>query len=149
MDATAFVPIRLMLQVPLNPGPELENFGYDIAETFDTGLLRYGNGNPSSPDYDSLADFCVNGDDIEIRLPWLLLNFSNPSEMMVHDDYYLHYGVEEMSIEGIYVGAASEKSVRKDVQMAGEVSPPSMNGCGRGIMHCSGSGRSPEPPDRD
>ena len=118
VDATAFVPIRLMLQVPLNPGPELENFGYDIAETFDTGLLRYGNGNPSSPDYDSLADFCVNGDDIEIRLPWLLLNFSNPSEMMVHDDYYLHYGVEEMSIEGIYVGAASEKSVRKDVQMA-------------------------------
>ena len=60
----------------------------------------------------------MNGDDIEIRLPWLLLNFSNPSEMMVHDDYYLHYGVEEMSIEGIYVGAASEKSVRKDVQMA-------------------------------
>ena len=51
----------------------------------------------------------MNGDDIEIRLPWLLLNFSNPSEMMVHDDYYLHYGVEEMPIEGIYVGAASEK----------------------------------------
>lgn len=115
VDTTAFVPIRLMLQVPQNPGTELENVGFDIAETFDTGLLRYGNGNPSSPEFDSLADFCVNGDDIEIRLPWLLLNFSNPSEMMVHDDYYLHYGVEELSVEGIYVGAASGSGAQKDV----------------------------------
>ena len=43
---------------------------------------------------------------MEIRIPWQLLNFSNPSEMMVHDDYYECYGVENLQIEELYVGAA-------------------------------------------
>lgn len=41
---------------------------------------------------------------MEIRLPWQLLNFSNPSEMMVHDDYYEHYGIENLHIDEMYAG---------------------------------------------
>ena len=53
-----------------------------------------------------MADFIFAGDDIEIRLPWQLLNFANPSEMKIHDDYYLHYGVEYIEIDEMYIGVS-------------------------------------------
>ena len=43
---------------------------------------------------------------MELKLPWQLLNFANPSEMMIHDDYYEHYGVEYIQIDEMYVGVA-------------------------------------------
>lgn len=60
-----------------------------------------------------MADFCYAESGVEIRLPWQLLNFSNPSEMMIHDDYYEHYGVEYIHIDEMYVGFATEKARRK------------------------------------
>ncbi|MCD8025786.1 MAG: hypothetical protein LUF33_02345 [Clostridiales bacterium] len=82
----------------------------DVAETYETGILEYGNANPESDDYTSLADFIFNGDYIEIKLPWQLLNFSNPSEMMIHDDYYECYGVENIQIDEMYIGIGSEET---------------------------------------
>ncbi len=75
-----------------------------IGEIFETGLLRYGNANSDSDDFDSLADYCFTDNGVEIRLPWQLLNFSNPSEMMIHDDYYEHYGIENLHIDEMWVG---------------------------------------------
>lgn len=72
---------------------------------FPTGELTAGNGNPNSADFNSLTDFCIEGDTVEIRLPWLLLNFSDPSTMQIHDDYYEHYGVEDLGIDEMYVSA--------------------------------------------
>lgn len=43
-----------------------------------------------------------------MRIPWQLLNFSDPSTMRVHEDYYEHYGVEDMSIDSISLGFAIE-----------------------------------------
>lgn len=65
---------------------------------FPTGELMYGNANPDHEDFNSLADFIVEGDHIELRIPWTMFNFSDPSQMRIHDDYYKHYGVEEMKI---------------------------------------------------
>jgi len=71
---------------------------------FDTGALLHGNANPDAEDFNSLADFMFGGDCVELRLPWQLLNFSNPSEMMVHGDYYANYGVENLHVDKIYAG---------------------------------------------
>ena len=57
----------------------------------------------SSKNYDSLADFNINGDDIEIRIPWQLLNIMDPSSKMNMDDLYIN-GIQPKSMDGIYVG---------------------------------------------
>ena len=102
-DTPVFKPILLMLQTA---NPLLTGNWSATAETYETGLLTYGNANPQSPDFNSLADFIFCQDGVEIRIPWQMLNFANPSEMMIHDDYYEHYGVEYLSIDQMYVGVS-------------------------------------------
>lgn len=95
------------IYLPLTLRDLLPEAGVDPKPTgtkYETGLLRHGNANPDAADFDSLADFMFGEDAVEIRLPWQLLNFSNPSEMMIHDDYYEHYGIEDLHIDEIYAG---------------------------------------------
>jgi hypothetical protein len=84
---------------------KIDSTKYTIVETINTGKLQYGNANPESINFNSLADFYVNNDYIEIRLPWQILNFSDPSKMQIHDDYYDgNYGVKSINIKEIFVG---------------------------------------------
>ena len=102
-DTPEFQYIDLMLQTAT---PLITGQWEASAEVYETGALRYGNANPTSDDFDSLADYMFTDNGVEIRIPWQLLNFSNPSEMMIHDDYYEHYGVENLPIEEMFVGLA-------------------------------------------
>lgn len=106
-DTPEFVNIYMALQVALED-PELRE---DVTgwkpQRFETGKLTMGNGNPDSPDYNSVSDFIMNGKELELRLPWGLLNFSDPSAMQIHDDYYDHYGIENMGIGEIHAGAGA------------------------------------------
>jgi len=86
-----------------------ENGGIREAVFENVGILRYGNSNPDSEDYDSLADFIILGNNIEIRIPWALLNFSDPSKMMIHDDYYKNYGIKFMNIKKLYAALTIKK----------------------------------------
>lgn len=86
---------------------------YGGAMLFETGKLKYGNANPDSPDFDSLADFIAEGDCIELRIPWQLLNFSDPSRMEIHDDYYRNYGVDYINIDSLNVGVSDGKAERR------------------------------------
>ena len=114
-DTPVFKKIDLVLQfLPEGGGRGLkENY-----ETYETGNLRCGNADPDADDFDSLADYMFTADGVEIRIPWQLLNFSNPSEMMIHDDYYEHYGVENLHIDEMYVGLSWGEGTEDRIPMA-------------------------------
>lgn len=114
VDTPVFKKIHLMLQTAT---PLLTGDWGATAETYETGKLTYGTANPEDPDFNSLADFIFSGDYVELKLPWQLLNFANPSEMMIHDDYYEHYGVEYIQIDEMYVGLTDEDSAHARIPM--------------------------------
>lgn len=114
-DTPVFKEIRLMLQTAT---PLLTKNWQATAETYETGLLTYGNANPEAPDFNSLADFIFTENAVELKIPWQMLNFSNPSEMMIHDDYYEHYGVENLPVETMYVGIADGGHTETRIPMA-------------------------------
>ena len=90
-------------------------------KSWETGTLTHGIGNPASPYFNSLADFCFGENLVEIRLPWTMLNFYDPSTMQVHDDYFENFGVKGLSVREIHIGIASEDVVAP-------MSPISMRG---------------------
>ncbi len=79
--------------VPLLMETNRERFGRDgtryPAQQVDRGTLRYGSLDPDAPGFDTRADVAVGVADgvIELRLPWSLLNVSDPSSRTVlwHD----------------------------------------------------------------
>ncbi len=75
-------------------------------DSYETGRLHYGNGNPQSDSYDSLSDFYINDHQIEIQIPWALLNISDPSSKMQLGDFYAFDGFESIPIKNLDIGAA-------------------------------------------
>lgn len=75
-----------------------------------TGNLIYGTSNRKSSDYNSLADFYMSDRYIELRIPYGMLNFSDPSRMMIHDDYYKNLGVDFIGTDGLKIGIGNENS---------------------------------------
>lgn len=75
-------------------------------EKYETGLLRRGNGNPESAEYDSLADYEVNEKDgvVELRIPWLMLNVTDPSRLEVWSDLYGSEDMTKQNIVGLKTG---------------------------------------------
>lgn len=110
-DSPKFVNIDMILKAEVFSDEE----GTEVrSEVFETGILEYGNANPKSKYFNSLADFIVSGDYVEIKLPWQLLNFADPSRMTVHDDYYDdNYGIEYITIEEMYIGLSDGSGDRR------------------------------------
>jgi hypothetical protein len=73
----------------------------------DSGLLRYGNADPSAQDYDSLADMCYGDDFIELRLAWGLLSFRDPSSKEVEGDFWGQKELYGINVDEIYIGIMS------------------------------------------
>lgn len=72
--------------------------------SYETGLLKYGNSNPTSPDYKSLSDFMFKDGKLEIRIPWQLLNVTDPSSKMIMDDFYQMRGIVSTSVSDFNLG---------------------------------------------
>ena len=109
----------------------MTDFQYDLTDAMArTGKLREGDANPSSSDYDSLADYSFGDGFVEIRLPWQMLNFSDPSTMKIHDDYYEHYGVEDQVIDCMRVGACMLDAASGDGEFVVDMQPFALQGWG-------------------
>lgn len=128
-DDPGFVEINMIINENVFskvPGEKLP------AEVFETGKLTFGNANPESGDFNSLADFIVNGSDVEIRLPWQLLNFADPSRMSIHDDYYEgdNYGIEYITVKSLKIGASDGKDEKRIT-----MSPVALKGWGDNVTY--------------
>ena len=102
-DSKKFVPIYLNLnreQVYPMTGETKH------AEHMETGELRYGITDPDSEIFDSLADFVYGDGFVEVRIPWGLLSFRDPSTKEVEADFWKNGYLDGEKIEGINVGVA-------------------------------------------
>ena len=98
-----------------NDSEEIGNVKYELLEA---GKLVHGNANPSAPDFNSLADFMYSEDAVEVRIPWQLLNFHDPSLMEIHADYYENYGiVGKYYLDNIYVGLGMEETLSTRISL--------------------------------
>ncbi len=71
---------------------------------FEVGQLVYGTNNYDSLQYNSLADYYYKDDIMEIRIPWLMLNFRDPSRKEIEGDFWKNDGHVSMNVEGIWLG---------------------------------------------
>lgn len=100
------------------------NKHYDFV-SYETGKLRRGNANPASDQYDSLADYQINETDgvIEVRIPWLMLNITDPSRREAWSDLYANEELSYEIIKGIGIGAIIMKDGKGGARLpANEVS---------------------------
>ena len=127
-DSPKFVNIDMILQTAT---PLLYNNMQAPAEVFETGKLTYGNANPDSADFNSLADFMAGDGFVEVKLPWQLLNFSDPSLMTIHDDYYEHYGIEYIEIDKMWAGVCENNGRPRRA----ELKPFELNGWSNDVTY--------------
>lgn len=77
---------------------------------YETGKLTKGNSNPESKDFNSAADYYMGNDYVEVRIPWALLNFMDPSTKQIADDFYKNFKTKPMKINNINVGVTIKEN---------------------------------------
>ncbi|HOV69414.1 MAG TPA: family 2 glycosyl transferase, partial [Clostridia bacterium] len=84
---------------------------------YESGLLRFGNANPASEDYDSLADFYYTQDFAEIKIPWVLLNVMNFPEKRRLADFHAQKAILTEGLDFVSIGVAEKESGETHIQM--------------------------------
>ncbi len=83
-------------------------------QKIEVGKMREGITDPSSPDFNSLADWYAKGDVMEVRVPWMLLGFTDPSSLKVWDYPYKTSSnkdkLEAAQVDGVRVYPAIRNS---------------------------------------
>lgn len=78
-------------------------------EGYETGVLKFGNGNPDHKQFNSLTDVSISDNKkiIEIRIPWQLLNVKDPSLKEVMGDIWKAGLSKSETIQGIRAAVAA------------------------------------------
>ncbi len=99
-----FHPIRLALNKEITRPDTGEVIPFS---SYETGILQYGIANPEMAAYDSLNDWYYSEDTgiLEIRIPWMLLNATDPSQKEFVGDLQQNGIGDTMTIEGIGISA--------------------------------------------
>lgn len=79
-DSGVFSPWKLAVGLKMEP-PDSKQY-YPMEEVL-VGHLDRGMTNPADPAYDSLAAWQAKGKIVELRVPWMLLGFTDPSSLQV------------------------------------------------------------------
>ena len=74
-------------------------------EVYETGKLKFGNGNPEADDYNSLTDYHWTPTMLEIRIPWLLIQAKDPSKREFIGDLQKDGYEASVTVDNIYIGA--------------------------------------------
>lgn len=87
-------------------------------EEIEVGRMRRGNTDPSSPEFDNLADWYAKGNVLEVRIPWMLLGFTDPSSRRVWNYPYEAGRLEPVETDEVRVYPAvrpEEETPRDEV----------------------------------
>jgi hypothetical protein len=107
-DSGVFNLIRLAINKELYISSQDKTIPF---KDYETGKLQFGVGNPENADYDSLSDCYYDEDNniIEMRIPWALLNFKDPSTKEIMGDIW-QSGIEGSEIiDGFNVSVVTYK----------------------------------------
>ena len=99
-DSDAFTGINYLVERPLN---YMDREGVIPLRLFDGGVMEFGNTDYNDKAYNSIADFCYSGNTLEIRIPWLLLNFRDPSTKEIEDDFWANDDFKGKTADGVYL----------------------------------------------
>jgi hypothetical protein len=98
--------------VPLTFEANRERFGRDGTRyppiRVDRGAIRFGSLDPKAPDYDTRTDVAIGAatGTIELRLPWALLNVTDPSsKRVVHQEVPHDPPLDTLATEGFRIYA--------------------------------------------
>jgi hypothetical protein len=85
---------------------------YELTEPIftETGKLVSGNADPESGSYNSLTDYAKTDNTFEIRIPWLMLNITDPVNKKILNDFYENGIKSERRIDSIGISAQLVKS---------------------------------------
>ena len=77
-------------------------------QEFETGKLTYGITDPKHEEYNSLGDFYECNNVVEIRIPWLLLNVSDPSSKEIVSNLQANESITFEQVSGIHLGISNQ-----------------------------------------
>ncbi|MBO2944589.1 family 2 glycosyl transferase [Paenibacillus sp. F411] len=92
-----FLALNKQIKIPTS-GEVIPFTGYE------TGKLLYGISNPEHPEYNSLSDFYYQDGQLEIRIPWQLLNVMDPSRKMIMDDMHARGTIASLKTDSFHIG---------------------------------------------
>lgn len=97
--------------IEVSPKMYVESSNSFIDEVnYETGKLVHGNTNPSSENFNSVSDFYIGDNYVEIRIPWALLNFMDPSTKQIKDDFYKEFKTKSLQIKELNVGCTIKEN---------------------------------------
>lgn len=90
-------------------------------ESYETGKLVFGISDPENEAFNSLADFYEKDGIIEIRIPWQLLNFTDPSDGKIIADFYNQQSITSTTFNGFKIGYAvlNANNAAQNIQLEG------------------------------
>jgi len=115
-DNGVFLPWKLSLSKGLYLPASKRKIPFD---EITVGKLISGNTNPEAKDFNSLADYYADGKVLEVRLPWMMLGFTDPSTHQVWAYPYRKQlkGMSSVSSPGINIFCISQGDIQNEVKL--------------------------------